>query len=113
MDRIKFSHDYLKFGSNILPFRAMLLDAWVIKRSELHSQFVVYDTAYFDHTAPKGINYYELPNCELIILFFAVRDGKSNIMDGFKFTTLRRYTPKKFEYYKKQVGTVFDVVRCG
>lgn len=112
MNRIRFSHDYLKFGKHKLPFRAMLMDAWVINRADLHNQFVVYDTAYFDHTADKGINYYELPNGQLIILYFTVRDGL-NMMEGFKFTTIRRYTPSKFEYYKKQVSTVFDVVRSG
>jgi len=110
MNVIKFSHDYLKFGDYKLPFRALLLDAWVVNRNDLHGQFVVYDTAYFDHTAPKGVNYYELPKGDVIILFFAVRNGL-NLMENFKFTTIRRYTPLKYEYYKKQCGTIFDMVR--
>ncbi|KYK22356.1 hypothetical protein AYK24_08410 [Thermoplasmatales archaeon SG8-52-4] len=88
----------------------MLLDAWVVDRKDLHNQFIIYDTAYFDQTSEKGVSYYELPTGKLIILYFTVRNGK-NIMDGFKFTTLRRYTPKKLAYYKKQVGTVFDILR--
>ena len=111
MNIIKFSHDYLKFNKNKLPFKAMLLQTFICERSDLNGTFVNYDTAYWDHTQPGGINYYELPPGKIMVLLFSIRDGYA-IPENFKFTTIRRYTPENFEYYKRETGNVFDVVRC-
>lgn len=104
--KIKFSHDYFKFGNLKLPFWAELLMAVRIKRDDVHLEFDLYDTTYFDEDAQYP-DCYKLPNSDLILLVFNHEEFRKG---PFIFTTLRHYTPRKLAYYRGLVGETFDCV---
>lgn len=110
MAEIKFSNEYLKFSKHKLPLKAMLLQTFLCDRDDLHGNFVNYDTSYLDYNAEYGVSYYKLPKGKLIVLLLSIRDGTA-IVENPKITTLRRFTPQKYEYYKKMTGEIFDIVR--
>jgi len=95
---IKFSKDYRK-----LPYRglsnARLLLVLKTHYSELSEGFIKYDTEYLD-----GSGYYELPKTALLLLVFTLNSTFPVI-----FTTLRRWTPKKEEYYRSKQGELFKI----
>ena len=97
MNHIKFSHKYAKLlhpdtGRPIV--NAMLLQVLDIKLEELSRHFIAYDT--------DGI--YKLPDKgEYLMLIF--QKGDDDI-----FTTLRRKTPNKNEYYRSKVGEYFEII---
>lgn len=101
MRTIKFSHKYAKLalGDKFTP-EAELLQALRIHYKDLSEPMITYDTLYVED---KVMDIYELPETELILLIF-----KSSI-GAFIFTTLRRYTPKKWDYYKASEGEIFKV----
>ena len=104
---IKFSHEYMKFEDIMLPFKAVLLQCFRIHKSELSNAFIAYDTTY------DG-GQYELPNTELIVLLLFVPEREvidDVVLDSFCFTTIRRFTPQKFRYYKSLEGKTVRVVR--
>ena len=103
MQKIKFSHKYLKF-----PFdynennRAVLLAVHKVKLEKLPKDFIDYDTAYL---LGKGAEtgYYPLPEKGdyLLLLLWG---------NGGLFTTLRSYNPNKQAYYEKLEGETIEVV---
>ena len=96
MKSIKFSHQYFKFGHHTLPFEATLLQCFKVHYNELSFHFKKYDTT--NDEMP-----FKLPKTKLIVLLLFVR----NETDPFNFhvlTTIRRYTPGKWEYYKSLQG---------
>ena len=98
MSNIKFSHKYNKMQDIVNDKdKVLLLQSIKINFEELTEEFIEYDTSY------KEI-YYPLPKTELILLLFKPK-GKGKL-----FTTLRRYTPSKYEFYKSSQGKWFDVV---
>jgi outer membrane lipoprotein-sorting protein len=105
---IKFSETYFKMPNyNGKPItKAVLLEVLRIKTEDLHNRFVEYDTSYFDEKE-KTTAYYKLPKGEVLVLLL-----KSYNENGDKeelWTTIRRYTPQKYEYYKKARGEDFKI----
>ena len=105
MKKVRFSHHYekLKFGF-FTPdrFNAILLEVFIVDTEKLHQRFIEYDTLYYENGKPK---YYRLPKGKALVLLF-----KS---DDFLFTTIRRFTPKKYDYYMKNRGEMFKIVIKG
>ena len=105
MPKIRFSHSYPKLECDgLLTKYAILLEVFRVKSEELHPRFVEYDTIYWDNTENNWC-YYKLPKGDVLVLLF-----QSTTIDRFLFTTIRRYTPKKYEYYRKMRGKEFEVV---
>ena len=111
MPKIRFSHNYWKlkafspfFPKYTMPSHATLLEVFKTKTEELHKMFVNYDTVYYDEKSKKW-KHYKLPKGEVIVLLF-----KSVMPGNFLFTTIRRYTPQKYGYYKRMRGKDFEIV---
>ena len=95
MKRIKFSHEYHKMPLNYTPSR--LIQTLLIDRSEMSDQFVAYDTLNLNDEM------YKLPKGKLIVLLLLTTDR-------CLWTTIRRYTQSKWDYYHSQIGVLFDIV---
>lgn len=101
MTKIKFSHLYKKLLErdcvNCLEVikEAQLLMARIIDIESEHSAFIKYDT--------EGV--YPLPKKGAFILLLFKKPRDSDL-----FTTIRRYTPQKYDYYRKLVGQKFEIV---
>ena len=100
MKSIKFSHKYKKLYDNTTDFEskpateAKLIAVFSDYLELLHPSFIEYDT--------EGL--YKLPKSgEYLILIFQKYRGDI-------FTTCRRSTPRKVEYYEKSIGETFKVV---
>ena len=103
MQKIKFSHKYLKF-----PFdynennRAVLLAVHRVKLEKLPKDFIDVDTAY-SLEGGKSTGHYELPKAgDYLLLLLWANSGL--------FTTLRSYNPDKQAYYEKLEGETIEVV---
>jgi len=101
---IKFSNWYKKFDN--LPlyskrgnYSARLLQAIKIHYNDLSKYLIVYDTQY------QNDKMYKLPKTDLILLIFWTGDVESQGI----FTTIRRFTSKKWDYYKQSEGELFDI----
>lgn len=95
---IEFSHEFTKL---MYQQAAVLIAMYKTQKSKLSPTFLSYDTEYFE----KGIRkYYHIEQEELIFLIFL---GEFNI----PFTTIRSYTPKKFDYYKSALREKFILAR--
>lgn len=106
---IKFSHSY-----NKMPFEdwipntklaATLLEVFVAEKKALSEGFIEYDTSYFvrDYSTSETFlkkQHYQLPNGKLLILLLQT----SNSSGLRLWTTVRRHTPAKEEYYRKLRG---------
>ncbi len=81
----------------------MLLDVVDISLAGMSPEFLSYDTDHGTFPLPKKGEYLML----IFLKLFRPYDGSvgTNL-----FTTLRRSTPKKREYYRNENGKVFDVV---
>ena len=89
MISIKFSHVYQKMPARVFDGATKLLQVIMCDYTDLSQAFKDYDTTY-----PQGT--YPLPRGKLIILFL--------LTDGQLWTTIRRWTPEKFNYYNFHVG---------
>lgn len=98
---IKFSHHYPKLHSQT---SARLLDVIIKTKNELSGYFINYDTKYIEPEGcfPAVEKYYELPTGKLLVLVFI---GDKLI----PFTTVRRWIPKKEEYYRNAIGQTFQI----
>ncbi len=96
---IKFTHNYSKFMDLKLPFNAELLQCFKIHYRDLSRDFKEYDTELNEFP----YDYYKLPKTDLIVLL--LRSGL-RIM-----TTIRRYTPEKWRYYKSLEGEPVRMVK--
>jgi hypothetical protein len=98
---IKFSENYYKMPLP-MPFKAMLMQAIKVNYKELSRCFIAYDTEFKDGA-------YELPKTDLILLILI-----TNIDDtddtAFVFTTMRRFTPEKWKFYKSLEGEDVGIV---
>jgi hypothetical protein len=98
---IAFSHTgYLKFDDVEIDRKVMLLEVFVAKTSDLGEEFVEYDTTYIERDGAK--KNYKLPGGKIIILL--LRD-----YGGSLFTTVRRFTERKYEFYRNGRGKMFDL----
>ena len=94
--QIKFNRNYYKFADKKLPFTAVLLQCFKVHYKDLSACFKAYDV-----TSDEGD--YPLPKTDLIVLLLMFDDKKL-------FTTIRRYTPRKWDYYKTREGETFELV---
>lgn len=104
LPKLKFSHRYKKFGWIITPAKPInvkLLQIFKTHYNDLSESFKLYDTTYKEG---YGINVYKLPQTELIVLILGYE------YSFHMFTTIRRYTPEKYEYYKRMIGRLFELV---
>ncbi len=106
VNKLKFSHKYQKMfysviESEFIPKIATLIEVFVVDSKDLHPRFVEYDTIYWDEEKNNWA-YYKLPKGKVLVLLL-----KTNNMI---WTTIRRFTPKKYEYYKKKRWEDFVIV---
>lgn len=103
---IKFSETYAKmpFYMNSPPKDALLLEVFEVNSEDLHKRFVEYDTSYFNQKE-NNWNYYKLPKGEVLVLLLKSEFGDSVDL----WTTIRRFTPQKYKYYKEARGEVFNI----
>lgn len=96
---IKFSHRYEKMPKKIGSAfcSTQIVEIRVKEIKELHGIFIEYDTCKLNGT------YYELPKEGKVIIIYMV-STPCNL-----WTTIRRWTPKKEEYYKSLVGKEVDI----
>lgn len=106
MKKIRFSHDYKKFEGLIHTkdplsdnMKVLLLNVLKINYKDLSGEMIKYDAEY---KGEYGMKMYELPKGDLILLIFQTNYGKI-------FTTIRRYTKEKWDYYKKSEGEIFKL----
>jgi len=101
MNVIKFSHEYTKMNSEHRPppTKATLLQVFVVDYKELTPVFKKYDAMYYDQEK-QDWSLYPIPRGKLLVLLL-----KS--YGDFLWTTVRRFTPRKFEYYKNHCGEEF------
>lgn len=99
MNKIKFSHKYFKMPIGFE--KSTLLQVININKDEISDSFYDYDTTY-----PTGFNEvarYPLASGKLIIIMLKSQTG-------LLWTTIRRWTSEKEQYYRRLVG---QVVECG
>lgn len=104
---IKFSEEYGKMLNNDgkMPSKVLLMEVFLSDSKDLHSRFVEWDTIYWNE-AKNNWAYYKLPTGKVLILLL-----KNTATDKI-FTTIRRYTPSKYEYYKKNRWQAFKIERA-
>jgi hypothetical protein len=107
MKAIRFSHDYYKLAENWQGNEAILIgvshckDIQKLKRD--HPNFIKYDATIRDKDDPWKQEQYPLEFNEGIVLIFS-HEGT-----GMPFTTIRRFTPEKFEYYEGSLWETFQM----
>jgi hypothetical protein len=97
--KIKFSHKYRKLldEKNNAINQAALLEVIPIELSELSPYFMDYDTDHGEYKLPAEGKY-------LMLVFL-----KPGVINTNLFTTIRRFTPEKYKYYKDARGEMFEV----
>ena len=102
MNTIKFSHAYQKLLDchNDVIETATLLHVQLIDLSNLKQDFINYDT-------DNGT--YKLPNIGAYLMLIFLKPHEDYTTDLNLFTTLRRYTPQKYEYYCNAIGRIFNI----
>ena len=106
MRRIRFSHeDYEKFRriQKKPPFVARLLQVFVLHNTDVSDPFNKYDTKYYSE---RGENYYLLHGRVWIVLLLEADNG-------LLFTTMRRATTPKLQYYRDSQGEQFEITARG
>ena len=103
MQKIKFSHKYYKMPISIAR-KTYLLGVTKIHYNNLPKGFIIYDTAYASEDGKLG--YYPLPKTELIILTLFTDSEQSPRV----WTTVRRYTSRKYEYYQGLIGKQVEII---
>lgn len=97
MPKIKFSHEYSKLRNTISHIKtATLVGVYKIDLINQHKSFLNYDTDRGKYKLP--------PEGDYIMLLFLKPDNIN------LFTTLRRYTQSKYEYYFDLTGQEFDII---
>ena len=94
MKTIKFSNEYIKMP----PYyqKARLLEVFDTTKAALSEDFITYDTT------KKNGNQYELPDGRLIVLLLQ--------SEGRVWTTVRRWTESKANYYRGSRGEIFKCI---
>lgn len=100
---IKFSHTYDKLldSYNDVITEAILLQVIEVEIADLSFAFLDYDTDSGKFKLPKTGKYIML----IFLKPYCLHEKGMNL-----FTTLRRYTQQKFEYYYDLIGQTFEVV---
>lgn len=103
MNQIKFSSDYEKLPLNWNGTQARLISVSLfgVKYFKLtFPQFIEYDTKYRGKTGNYDLSFDE----GILLVFLHYNSGKP-------FTTIRRFTPSKFRYYKQRETQTFTLLR--
>lgn len=104
---IKFSHYYSKFKKpetdyldfvNFIKIKARILQIFKIHFNDLNERFIDYDCH-----IPYTNEYYDLPKADLIVILLEA--GFNRVL-----TTIRRFTPQKWDYYKSIEGQEVNLV---
>ena len=95
MNRIKFSHKYLKMPEDHNP--STLIQVFKVNFGALSDQFIEYDTL------TTNSKHYNLPCGDLLLLLLLTNTGQL-------WTTIRRHTWDKYEYYQTKVGEQFEIL---
>jgi hypothetical protein len=106
LKQVRFSHkDYEKFRriQKRLPFAARLLQVFVLHNADISDPFNEYDTKYYSE---RGVKYYPLESRVWIVLLFEADNG-------LLFTTMRRATTPKLQYYRDSQGEQFEIIVRG
>lgn len=108
MPKIKFSRYYPKLMNMqseepLFIENAMLLAVLDVRLEDLPEPLLQYDTHFVD--ASFDDDYFPLPCKGDYLLLLFTKFGMRDI-----FTTLRRSTPRKREYYRGLIGKEFEVV---
>jgi hypothetical protein len=87
---------------------AKLLEVIPIELSDLSAEFLAYDTDSGAYELPKKGKY-------LMLIFqnatvYNVKPSEIYRPEQHIFTTIRRETPEKLLYYRKNIGELFNVV---
>jgi hypothetical protein len=90
--KITFSNRYQKLHNQT---SATLIAVYYSPRERMSEKFIEYDTTY------KG-GKYPLPKGQYMILLFLG-------CDFIPFTTVRRYTPEKADWYKDNINHRFEI----
>lgn len=97
---IKFSHVYNKMPRDFQ--HSKLLDVLPVRLEDLSPDFLRYDTTYLDGGEERQ---YPLPaKGAYMILLLQAGEGHGQL-----WTTIRRQTKTKLDYYKSHIG---DVAEC-
>lgn len=100
MAKIKFSHDYMKLPEKWDDTEAVLLKVVETNTKHLPKSFLEWDTRF---RGEEG--HYNLPEGPVILLFF------SHVPTGQVFTTIRRFTEQKLDYYDRCEDDTFIMMR--
>jgi len=107
MIKIKFSRDdYTKFPPGVLGRSTQLIEVFKVDRP-LHMDFVKYDTVAH---LPDKIVFYKLPKPPYLVLILITYDFGSKGGELRLWTTVRRWTPRKEEYYLRHRGEMVRIV---
>ena len=104
---IKFLEEYYKMLNNedgAIPKNAVLMEVFKVNKKDLHPRFIEYDTFYFDK-GEKNNAYYKLPKGEVLVLLLKTEFWNHDMV----WTTIRRFTPKKYKYYLKNRCQTFKI----
>jgi hypothetical protein len=103
MPQIKFSHKYQKIlnSHNDVIDSAILLQVLTVNLEDLSSAFLIYDT---------DSGKYELPKRGKYLMLIFLKEHEDYTTDLNLFTTLRRHTPEKYDFYMSQIGATFEVI---
>jgi len=99
MSKIKFSHKYYKFPAGY--DKSKIAQIIVLDEGEISQPFREYDTVFTSNNEPDG--FYPLPKGKLLLILLIANSGR-----GWIWTTIRRWTPEKEQYYKRLVGQVVE-----
>lgn len=100
MRKIKFSHHYVKLWKIDTSEPITLVQVWNTDKKELMPEFLEYDTVYYSEGDKR--NYVLGLSGKCMVLFFV--DSNGNL-----FTTIRRSTLQKEQYYNTSVGCDFQI----
>jgi hypothetical protein len=103
---IKFSHEYFKMPICVKTRVTYLVGVTRLPYCKLPEPFITYDTMYASESELRELRYYPLPKEELILLTLFTDSEQSPKV----WTTIRRYTPRKYDYYYGLIGKPIKVV---
>jgi len=87
----------------IEDYKTVVLDVFVTDLGKLPKEFLEYDTAYWDEKKLKT-EHYKLGFRKAIVIVLFSTYKYSNYIDKKLWTTIRKWTPEKEEYYKQLIG---------
>lgn len=109
MISIKFSHEYLKMPDEISWGNGMANPTYLMavipfEDESCSKKFIDYDTVYIGKDPDDKEYHYELPQGKKILLLLQTESPCVDGQGAHNWTTIRRFTPEKYDYYKKHLG---------